>query len=228
MYMAERNFPNAEKSEHVVHTISIEVGSHGLQTRTPPGVSVFFHLLPIVGGEAPVLSVRRKGIGRSTGLTVEVEQMRVGPGGHAVAADAYGNVAFEHNSLCASLLVCPAHLTVQNVLHKAVEGAVAFGCGVFEEVGFDVGFVVSGAAFPIAEVGCVVSVAQMAECGIGRQPVCVVFQEFFVTLCAHDAGSFFHEEVAQELGFQVLHCFIVNFGGLVECARCLSVFFECG
>ena len=55
------NLPDAEESEYMVDSESVEVLRHFLQTGLPPGVIVLLHLLPVVSGEAPVLSVLAEG-----------------------------------------------------------------------------------------------------------------------------------------------------------------------
>ena len=86
--------PDAEESKDVVEPVSVEIFAHFGQASLPPGVSVLCHLVPVVGGEAPILTVIGEVVGRCAGLAVEVVEARVYPGVHAVARDADGDVAF--------------------------------------------------------------------------------------------------------------------------------------
>ena len=79
-------------TEDMIDPVSIEVFRHFLKTLHPPAVSVFFHDIPVVCGESPVLPVDREIIGRSTRLSVEIEVMGFCPGFHAVAADTNRNI----------------------------------------------------------------------------------------------------------------------------------------
>ena len=78
----------------MVDTIGIEVFSHLTETTHPPRTAVLEHLVPIVGGEAPVLTVSRESIGWCTSLTIEVEVFRLYPGLNAIATDADGDITF--------------------------------------------------------------------------------------------------------------------------------------
>lgn len=51
-----RNLPNTEESENMVNTIRIEIFSHLAEPLFPPAETVERHLIPVVCGEAPVLS----------------------------------------------------------------------------------------------------------------------------------------------------------------------------
>ena len=58
------NLPDAEEAEDVVDAESVEIARHLLQPRLPPGVVVLGHLLPVIGREAPVLTVAAEVVGR--------------------------------------------------------------------------------------------------------------------------------------------------------------------
>ena len=73
VYGCCRNFPDAEEAQHVVDAVCVEVLLHILEAANPPLAAVGYHLVPVVCGEAPVLSAHREVIWRSTGLSVEVE-----------------------------------------------------------------------------------------------------------------------------------------------------------
>ena len=94
-----RDFPDAEEAQNVVDAVGVEVFGHFAETLHPPGIAVLLHHVPVVGGEAPVLSVGREVVGRGTCLSVQVEVMGLLPGFDTVAADADGDVALEHHSV---------------------------------------------------------------------------------------------------------------------------------
>ena len=104
--------PNAEEAEHVVYAVGVEILGGVGQTSAPPTIAVGSHRFPIVGRESPVLSLCGKGIGRCAGGSVEVEQLAVFAGGHAVAADTDGYVALEHYAALAGYGMDFAELAV--------------------------------------------------------------------------------------------------------------------
>ena len=61
----------------MVDTVSVEVILHLCEAAAPPVVAVLGHLVPVVRREAPVLSADREVVGRCTGRSVEVEQVRL-------------------------------------------------------------------------------------------------------------------------------------------------------
>ena len=79
------DLPDAEESQHMVYAVGIEVLCHLAESSHPPLAAVLQHLVPVVGGEAPVLPVGRERVGRCSCLSVQVEVLRLHPGLHAVA-----------------------------------------------------------------------------------------------------------------------------------------------
>ena len=86
------NLPDAEEAQNMIYAIGVKVLGHLAETAYPPRAAVFQHLVPIVGGEAPVLSVGRERIGWGTSLTVQVEILWFYPSLHTITADADGDV----------------------------------------------------------------------------------------------------------------------------------------
>lgn len=68
LYGVFRYLPDAEKAEYVVDAVGVEVFCHFAEACFPPGVVVFFHNGPVVGGESPVLPHDRECVGRGSGL----------------------------------------------------------------------------------------------------------------------------------------------------------------
>lgn len=111
-----RNLPNAEEAENVVDAIGGEIGRHLCKTLFPPPIVVTAHRLPVVGGETPVLSVDGKGIGRRTGLAVEVKQVGFCPRLDRTGGDTDGDVALQHYIVLLSIGTDCRELCVQDVL----------------------------------------------------------------------------------------------------------------
>ena len=91
-------FPNAEKAQHVVDTIGIEILRHVLETAHPPNAVVGNHRIPVVGGEAPILAVHREVVGWSTSLAVQVEVLGLHPDIATMAVHANRNVTLQDDS----------------------------------------------------------------------------------------------------------------------------------
>ena len=70
MHGINRNFPDTEEAQNMVNAVGIEIFRHILETAYPPGTVVLQHLIPVIGGEAPVLTVGRERIGRRTSLSI--------------------------------------------------------------------------------------------------------------------------------------------------------------
>ena len=97
--MLVRHLPDPEEAEDVIDPIGIEVMTELREPRTPPGVVVLLHDLPVVGGKSPVLALHGEGVRRRAGLRVHLEQMRRGPRVHRLAVDADRQVALERESM---------------------------------------------------------------------------------------------------------------------------------
>ena len=124
MYGVRRDFPNAEKAQNVVNAVSVEVFRHFAETFHPPRITVLLHYVPVVGGETPVLTVYREIIGRCPRLAVQVEVIGFRPCFYTVAADADGNITFQHYAVGACMFRCCQQLQVQVELDEEVDGNV--------------------------------------------------------------------------------------------------------
>ena len=105
-----RYLPYSEEAKDMVYPVSIEVLRHVLESPYPPLTSISNHRLPVVCGEAPVLSIYRKVIWRSTCLSVKVEIARLAPYITTISAHAYRNVTFQYDSLAPCIVVNSPHL----------------------------------------------------------------------------------------------------------------------
>ena len=121
VYRVDRYLPNAEETEYVVDAVGIEELRHVLEATHPPLTTVFEHLVPVVGREAPVLTVDREVIGRRTGLSVEVEVAWLHPHVAAIAVHADRDVALEDDMMLAGVGVGLVELSVEDILNEIPE-----------------------------------------------------------------------------------------------------------
>ena len=112
-----RDVPDAEKAQHVVNSVGVEVFSHLLETSNPPSIAFLSHCLPIVGGESPVLPVLREVVRRCTCLSIQIEKMRFRPGFHTVARNADGDVTLDDDPVLPSLISDFQQLQMQQILY---------------------------------------------------------------------------------------------------------------
>ena len=116
-----RNLPDAEEAEDVVDAVGREVLLHLAEALEPPLEAVLEHGIPVVGGEAPVLTIGRERIGRSACRTVHIEVERLDPSLDRGAADADGDVTLEDDIVLTGIGRCIEQLDVQLVLYIVVE-----------------------------------------------------------------------------------------------------------
>ena len=111
-----RYLPDAEEAQHVVDAQRVEVLLHVAQSLTEQVV----HLLvfPVIGREAPVLSVHREGIGGRSCLHVEMEELRTGRGFCTLTVHANGQVTLQDDAFLAGIVGCCLQLEVQVVLDE--------------------------------------------------------------------------------------------------------------
>ena len=169
--LSQRNFPDSEETEYVVYSEEVEIFGHLLHPRLPPGIAVLGHFVPVVGREAPVLTVSRESIRRCTCAGVHIEKMRILPGIHAGAGNAYRQVALEHNSLFAGIGTDFLHLGIKMILDIAPEIHI---------VGIDLAaflqnFIrINGILAPFCKFSCTEGISQGAESRIRTEPTKIV------------------------------------------------------
>src|ERR1051325_10213365 len=113
-----RNAPDAEKPENVIDAEGIEIAAHLREAPLPPGKTILFHPLPVVGGELPVLPLGREWVGRRARLHVHVIKWWFLPRVSAVAVDANRNVPFQNDAFRMSVRRCLSQLQVQMELNE--------------------------------------------------------------------------------------------------------------
>ena len=183
----------------MVDTIGIEILCHLTEATYPPLTAVLQHLIPVVGGEAPVLSVSRERIGRSSRLTIQVEILRFNPGFHTITTDANGNVTLQDDTMFTGIVVGSTHLLVEIVLHITPEiGHLLVG--------------LSQRLRPFRESCRTIEVAVVAELSIGFQPLLVVLVELLVSCRSFCGRSLLPVKFLQIVHLGGEHTFIVNLG----------------
>ena len=105
----------------MVDAVGIEILRHLAEAAHPPRAVVLQHLIPVIGGEAPVLAILREGIGGRTSLSVEVEVTWLHPGLHAIATDANGDITLQDDLVLTGMLMGSTHLLVEDILHEIPE-----------------------------------------------------------------------------------------------------------
>ena len=218
----------------MVDAVGVEIFAHVLEALYPPLAAVGEHLVPVVGREAPVLSVGAECIGWRTGLAVHVEVVGLYPCVATVWADTDGNVALEDYMLAAGILVSGFHLLTELKLDEHPECRFLTNrCGwVFNallECGSELTIV-----RPLFEVGGAELVAQNAECGIRHKPTLVGVIEFLVVITLYYLLAILSPHVAQVTEFELVDTLIIDLRKLVELLALLLVFthflniLECG
>ncbi len=217
------NLPYAEEAQHVIDAVGVEVLCHLGEASHPPGAAVLEHLVPVVGGEAPVLAVGGKGVGRGSGLAVEVEVAGLNPSLHAVAAHADGDVALEYDVALAGIVVGLAHLLVEVVLHIVPVGHFLVLAGAAVGHGGAQALVEGAVLGPLAEAGSAVEVAIVAEGCIGHKPLLVGLEVLLEVGRFHGLGALLLVELFHVGQLGLVHALVVDFGQRVELGLQLAV-----
>ena len=95
------NLPDAEETQYVVDADGVEVLLHPLDAFPKP---IYDVCLPVVGGEAPVLSVLREVVRRRTRRTVKTEEIRMDGRLDAVTIDSDGHIALQDHPVLAGIV----------------------------------------------------------------------------------------------------------------------------
>ena len=152
-----RYLPYAEEAQQMVDTVGIEIVGHLGEALSKPVVTLGCHSTPIVSGEAPVLPVSSKSIGRSTGLTLQAEESGMAPCLHTGAADADGDISLEYHAMAMGIVGSMLELLMQVVLDIEVDGAYSLVV-----IG-----IVDAVVAPLGIVGRTILISQVAERCIG-------------------------------------------------------------
>ena len=105
----------------MVYAVSIEIILHLLEAALPPAEVILRHLIPVIGREAPVLTTDREVIGRSTGRSIEVEELRINSGIYAVRTDTDRYIALHRYADRVRISYCIRQLLVGMELQKLIK-----------------------------------------------------------------------------------------------------------
>ena len=97
---------------HPLHALLEPVGKRDLMTLLPARLL----LMPVVGGEAPVLSIYREGIRRCPCRTVHIEEFRMGSRLHTVTIHADGHIPLQDDTLGTGIVGSSQQLHMQLIL----------------------------------------------------------------------------------------------------------------
>ena len=166
-----RELPDAEESQDVVDSHRGEVPLEVRHPRAPPPVPVLAHLLPVVRGEAPVLTVRVEIVRGGARAGVHAEEVGVHPGVHARLVHADGQVALKDHAHALGVRSRRAELRVQVELDKVVQsdGIVNLAAGL-RQARHRARAVVRSERAPPPVLSGAKEVAQGAEHGVGFEP----------------------------------------------------------
>ena len=170
IHRSDRYLPYAEEAENMVYAVRIEEHRHMAQPPYPPHTAVVKHPLPVVRREFPVLSFLRKGVGRCSRLSVEIEIFRFLPHVAAVAVHSDRYVTLQHDALQDRIIVHLTQLCVQYELHIIIERDTP------EHIVLRIGkclplaLVPTVVLLPQSELGGAVAVAQTAIARIRHEP----------------------------------------------------------
>ena len=121
MHSFHRNLPYSEESQHMIYAVSIKEFVHVLKATYPPLAAIFQHLIPVISGESPILSVHRKVIWWCTCLPVEVEILWFHPHVTSITIDADRDVSLQNDPFLTCIGMYCFHLFIENKLHKIKE-----------------------------------------------------------------------------------------------------------
>ena len=213
------DFPNAEKTENVVDSVGVEVTVHLCQTPPPPSVAILRHPLPIVGGEAPILTILREEIGRRTCLTVKVIEFEGTPRVNAATANANRQIAFQNYAATACVSSSLAQLAVEFVLHIAPESYVGIVWRIGPEHLAHFTLRIIRKFAPTVEIACAVFVAQRTECRVRLKPFGALFYKLLKILIINDFVLTLTEHRTAIIEFQFYDALVINIQPIVKSPR---------
>src|SRR5574343_631941 len=92
-HRGNRYAPDTEKTKNMINTDGIKIVSHLNEALVPPFKLIALHLLPVIGGESPVLTVNGKIIRWGTRLHIHMIQPGVHPCVYTIAIDPNRNIS---------------------------------------------------------------------------------------------------------------------------------------
>ena len=104
----------------MVDPYRIEVTLHHGKAVAPPAEALRLHRLPIIGGEAPVLSIGGEEVGRCTCLLIQVEEVWCHPHINAISSHTDRQIPLDQDVVPVGDLRQPAQLVIEEVLDEGV------------------------------------------------------------------------------------------------------------
>ena len=203
--------PNTEETEYVIDSHCSEILLHPLQALLPPSASLAHHGIPIVCGEAPVLTLGVSLVGHRSRLHVEIEQRALAPCLNTVGTYSYGYVGHKRNILITSIFCRFLQLIMQYVLHP-----INIFCLALLHQCLHPSAVIYGILLPIRKTCSVIFVAQDTECSVWHQPILILLLEFGKLLIACQFFLAVGIEFAQVFRLHLLHSLIISERKIVE------------
>ena len=192
----------------------MEVAGLTLEALAPPAeVTFLLHMLPVVRGEAPVLPVGSKVIGRSTCGLLGVEEMRCHPDVDAVGRYADGEVTLEEDTSLLSIASHRLELTIEDELQPVVIAYLLGVCRVVE-IGGSLRLVIRFPSRPVAGCTRAKLVTQDAVEGIGTEPSSGFVVEQAEALAREVGLTLQFECTAEEALLQLEYAWVVHGGEL--------------
>ena len=221
MNRVDRNLPYTEEAQHVVDAISIKELRHILESASPPLTVVLQHLVPVVGREAPVLTIHREVIRWSSSLSVKIEVLRLCPHITAKTVHTDRNVAFQNDSLGHGMLVGSLHLCVQHKLNEVEELHLLVGLCSWVGQCLAVFLVPSIVVGPLREISSAILIAQTRILCIRHQPLFCFLEECLIFGTLHHLFTFLIEDLVQVRYLEIIYLFIIYLGQGIEFCSCL-------
>ena len=201
------DLPDSEKPQNVVDSEGIEILRHLRQAGFPPSERVPGHPFPVVGRESPVLAESRKGIGRSAGLRIHVEQPRGEPRVGTRRTHADRQVPLEDHAPGMGIGTGVGELKMEVILDKAMEIHLP---AVFPAVLLQDFPVVLRIFSPTGEIRRGVFVAQGAKERIRQQPALVKAQKLPERFLREDFRASVLESLPQKTQFLPIDPLIID------------------
>ena len=212
----------------MVDTVGIEILCHLTETAHPPRAVVLQHLVPVVGGESPVLTICREGIRRSTSLSVQVEVLGFYPGLHTVATDADGDITLQDDTMSTGIGMCSPHLGIEVELYEIPESHLLIDLGGCLHHRLALILRQRVVIRPLLEFCRAVEVAIMTVGSVGHQPLLVLLEERLEGGSLHRLCTLLGIDRAQIVHLRLVHPFVVDLRQGVEFFLQLLEFGVCG
>mmetsp|Transcript_6139 Transcript_6139/g.8567 ORF Transcript_6139/g.8567 Transcript_6139/m.8567 type:complete len:233 (+) Transcript_6139:1141-1839(+) len=210
----------------MINSESGEVLGHMSQPLSPPAVVIFGHLVPVVSWEAPVLSIFREKIWRSTSLLFKSEQFWLNPSVNTLWVDSNSNISLHTNTLTSGIVSSLLQLQVEVVLHKEVKGNLVKDFALWVSQCFDLIPCNVLVFSPLAKVTGVVFISEHAEEGIRSHPKLVGLKPLLESSIAQEGILLSLIDGLQHSVLEPSDSFIINLSVAIQSLLLLFDFFQ--